>query len=204
MHRRTFLALPLAGAAVAAEKPLDLGGVTEKHVMVPMRDGTRLSTWLYTPKGRGPWPVIYEQRYAPIRSDNTRLESAEFVVRVRDGDAGVTAVRPSGWHGAYHVSVLPLGGYCTVAAEPSDEAAPQGDPVPGAEIQNINEVWFRFENGKLSWKSDGASGETVLNEAFPVLEVALRLPPGNEGEICFASPAFTTASGELASVLAVA
>ncbi|MCB1020185.1 MAG: CocE/NonD family hydrolase, partial [Acidobacteria bacterium] len=76
--RRTFLALPLAAAAQAADKPLDLGGVVEKHVMVPMRDGVRLSTWLYLPPGEGPWPVIYEQRYAPIRADRTRLESADF------------------------------------------------------------------------------------------------------------------------------
>ena len=78
MHRRTFLALPLAAAAHGADAKLDLGGVTEKHVMVPMRDGTRLSTWLYLPRGRGPWPVIYEQRYAPIRAERTRIESAEF------------------------------------------------------------------------------------------------------------------------------
>jgi hypothetical protein len=78
MDRRTFLALPLAAAARAAGEPLDLDGVTEKQVMVPMRDGTRLSTWLYIPRGNGPWPVIYEQRYAPIRADRTRLESAEF------------------------------------------------------------------------------------------------------------------------------
>ena len=43
-----------------------------------MRDGTKLSTWLYIPPGEGPWPVIYEQRYAPIRADRTRRESAEF------------------------------------------------------------------------------------------------------------------------------
>ena len=79
MRRRTFLSLPLGVTALrAADEKLDLGGVSEKHVMVPMRDGTRLSTWLYLPPGRGPWPVIYEQRYAPIRADRTRLESAEF------------------------------------------------------------------------------------------------------------------------------
>ncbi|MEZ5396904.1 MAG: hypothetical protein R2724_29545 [Bryobacterales bacterium] len=81
MQRRTFLALPLAAAARGADKPLDLGGVVEKHVMVPMRDGVRLSTWLYLPPGDGPWPVIYEQRYAPIRADRTRLESADFARR---------------------------------------------------------------------------------------------------------------------------
>jgi len=67
-----------AGPTFSAEPELDLGGIVEKQVMVPMRDGVHLSTWLYTPQGEGPWPVIYEQRYADIRSDRTRLESAAF------------------------------------------------------------------------------------------------------------------------------
>jgi len=76
MLRRHFLALPAAALAQAQE--LDLGGVEERHVWVPMKDGTELSTWLYVPPGEGPWPVIYEQRYAPIRAERTRLESAGF------------------------------------------------------------------------------------------------------------------------------
>jgi len=76
MLRRSFLALP--AVALAQSQELDLGGVKEKHVWVPMRDGTELSTWLYIPPGDGPWPVIYEQRYAPIRAERTRRESAGF------------------------------------------------------------------------------------------------------------------------------
>ena len=79
MLRRSFLALPAAALAQSAE--LDLRGVREQHVWVPMRDGTQLSTWLYLPPGDGPWPVIFEQRYAPIRADRTRLESAGFARR---------------------------------------------------------------------------------------------------------------------------
>lgn len=82
MRRRTFLALPaLAAAPLAQAEKLDLGGVREKHVWVKMRDGVKLSTYLYFPSGDGPWPVIYEQRYAPIRADRTRLESADFARR---------------------------------------------------------------------------------------------------------------------------
>jgi predicted acyl esterase len=86
-----------ADAAVAAEwtretvvrlipsATVDLGTVTEKHVMIPMRDGVRLSTYLYVPEGKGPWPVIYEQRYADLRGAETRkgyarLAAAGFVV----------------------------------------------------------------------------------------------------------------------------
>jgi predicted acyl esterase len=38
----------------AAEDPVDLGGVREEHVMIPMRDGKRLSAYLYFPPGAGP------------------------------------------------------------------------------------------------------------------------------------------------------
>ena len=41
-------------ASVAAAQDVDLGGVTEKHEMVPMRDGTKLSAYLYFPPGQGP------------------------------------------------------------------------------------------------------------------------------------------------------
>jgi predicted acyl esterase len=55
-----------AGTPRTGEAPIDLGGVTERHEMVPMRDGTRLSVYLYLPPGRGPWPVLLEQRYSDM------------------------------------------------------------------------------------------------------------------------------------------
>ncbi|QDT32611.1 CocE/NonD family hydrolase [Thalassoglobus polymorphus] len=57
---------------------LNLGGVNEQHVMVPMRDGKRLSVYLYLPEGDGPWPVLFEQRYASLRGNSTRLFAAEL------------------------------------------------------------------------------------------------------------------------------
>src|SRR3954447_26358804 len=62
----------------AADTPVDLGGVTEKHVMIPMRDGKRLSAYLYFPAGKGPWPVLYEQRYADLRGAETRKQFARM------------------------------------------------------------------------------------------------------------------------------
>lgn len=84
LRRCCLLATALAGfaqansSAFAADEPLDLGKVTERHVMVPMRDGTRLSTYLYLPEGDGPWPVLYEQRYADLRSAGTRKANAKL------------------------------------------------------------------------------------------------------------------------------
>lgn len=46
----------------------DLAPVTETHIMARMRDGVRLSVWLYLPPGKGPWPVLLEQRYSNIHS----------------------------------------------------------------------------------------------------------------------------------------
>jgi len=76
-------------AAHAAEPRVDLGPVTETHQMVPMRDGVRLSTYLYTPQGDGPWPVLYEQRYADLKGAETRkglarLAAAGYVVAAQN------------------------------------------------------------------------------------------------------------------------
>ncbi len=78
MPRVAILCLFLAALSLAAEKQLDFGPVTERHILIPMRDGARLSTYIYTPGGVGPWPVLYEQRYADLRGDNTRLRYAKL------------------------------------------------------------------------------------------------------------------------------
>lgn len=56
----------------------DLGAVTQKHQMIPMRDGKHLSSYLYFPEGEGPWPVLFEQRYADIRGAGTRRAAAKL------------------------------------------------------------------------------------------------------------------------------
>ncbi len=83
MKRLVALALlSLVATAVAAElPPLDLGGVREEHRMIPMRDGTRLSAYVYFPKGDGPWPVIFEQRYVVITGTASRRELAALAAQ---------------------------------------------------------------------------------------------------------------------------
>ncbi len=75
-----ILCLALCPALFAQEAPpLKFEkGVTEKHVMIPMRDGVKLSAYLYIPQGKGPWPVLMEQRYASLRSKGSRLSFAEM------------------------------------------------------------------------------------------------------------------------------
>jgi predicted acyl esterase len=87
MHRFILFATLACLAALPAHaiEPLDLGGVREEHVMIPMRDGARLSAYLYFPEGTGPWPVLYEQRYADLTGEETRrsfarLAAAGYVV----------------------------------------------------------------------------------------------------------------------------
>ncbi|HEV7406356.1 MAG TPA: CocE/NonD family hydrolase [Chthoniobacteraceae bacterium] len=67
-----------ASAFAAALPPLDFGGVREEHVMVPMRDGKRLSVYLYFPPGEGKWPAVFEQRYADVTSAGSRKAAAKF------------------------------------------------------------------------------------------------------------------------------
>lgn len=86
----TVLYLCLSAAALAAESAAQLpGGVVEQQVMIPMRDGVRLSAYLYVPPGAGPWPVVYQQRYADIRGQSTRqamarLAAAGYVVAMEN------------------------------------------------------------------------------------------------------------------------
>lgn len=70
--------LMLSWRLLAADPEIDLGDVTEQHVMIPMRDGVRLSVYLYFPTGEGPWPALLEQRYADARATRTRQELAEL------------------------------------------------------------------------------------------------------------------------------
>lgn len=72
------LSLSTGNVSTAAEVAVDLGGVREEHVMIPMRDGKRLSAYLYFPPGVGPWPVLYEQRYADMRGASNRQAYARL------------------------------------------------------------------------------------------------------------------------------
>ena len=55
-----------------------IGEVVLTTTMIPMRDGTRLSAYLYFPAGNGPWPVLYEQRYADLKGAATRMAKARL------------------------------------------------------------------------------------------------------------------------------
>ncbi len=87
LRRYAFLFFTLACTGIgssawsADEEPAYFGDVREEHVMIPMRDGVRLSSYLYFPKGEGPWPVLYEQRYAGVRGDETRKSFAQLAAR---------------------------------------------------------------------------------------------------------------------------
>ncbi len=82
MNRLPLLLLAFTQIAAtgfaAALPPLDFGGVREEHVMVPMRDGKRLSAYLYFPPGEGKWPAIFEQRYADITGAGSRKAAAKW------------------------------------------------------------------------------------------------------------------------------
>ena len=89
-----FAALLFGGIVMAAPPEADLGKVAEKHVMIPMRDGKHLSAYVYFPKGKGPWPVIFEQRYASLRGTGSR----ESAARMANGGYVVALVNYRGTH----------------------------------------------------------------------------------------------------------
>src|SRR5436189_6248104 len=100
MNRIALIALAfvsfVAPAPGANLPPLDFGTVREEHVMVPMRDGKRLSVYLYFPKGEGKWPAIFEQRYADITSAGSRKAAAKFA----EGGFVIALVNYRGTHGS--------------------------------------------------------------------------------------------------------
>jgi len=76
------LAVIPARAALAAPVPKPgFGSVREEHLMIPMRDGKRLSAYVFFPKGvesGQKFPAIFEQRYADISSAGSRRNAAKF------------------------------------------------------------------------------------------------------------------------------
>ena len=60
-----------------SQEPLP-DGVKYEHLMIPMRDGIRLSAHAFFPAGDGPWPVLYEQRYADASSRGHQLAFADI------------------------------------------------------------------------------------------------------------------------------
>lgn len=72
-----FLLVSLAAVSTAAPPASQPDNPGEEHIMIPMRDGKRLSAYLYRPKGKGPWPVVFQQRYAKL--SGTRAQSEPLV-----------------------------------------------------------------------------------------------------------------------------
>ena len=48
--------------------------MVESQIMIPMRDGKRLSAYVFKPAGKGPWPVVFQQRYAKLAGTKTQSE----------------------------------------------------------------------------------------------------------------------------------
>lgn len=55
----TAIAEPLFGQDAAMIYQLDSIAVIDQKVMMPMRDGIRLATDIYRPKGEGKYPIVF-------------------------------------------------------------------------------------------------------------------------------------------------
>ncbi len=86
--------LSLSAEIVRAQAAPELGTISERHELIPMRDGKRLSAYLYLPPGAGPWPVVFEQRYADLRGVATRKAAAKLA----EGGYVVALVNYRGTH----------------------------------------------------------------------------------------------------------
>ena len=79
------LAFQLPTASAQTDEVNFPAGVVESHQMIPMRDGARLSAWLYFPAADGKWPVLFEQRYASLTGRGTREAAARLSGRPPGG-----------------------------------------------------------------------------------------------------------------------
>src|SRR5688572_7528846 len=78
---RFVLIFSAAILSLSAQQDVVLSPITEQHVMIPMRDGIKLSTYIYLPPGKGPWPVLYEQRYSDQRGASARKNYAAMAAK---------------------------------------------------------------------------------------------------------------------------
>ncbi len=78
MRLPIFIFLTVVSCFANALAPAELNGVREEHIMIPMRDGKRLSAYVFFPKGEGKFAAIFEQRYADISSVGSRKAAAKF------------------------------------------------------------------------------------------------------------------------------
>jgi predicted acyl esterase len=83
---RSLTFLCVASAILLAQQEVPPLG---EHLMVPMRDGKKLSTYIYKPQGQGPWPVLYEHRYSDItvassRRNYTALAAKGYVIATQN------------------------------------------------------------------------------------------------------------------------
>lgn len=60
---------------------LPAADIREEHVMIPMRDGKRLSAYLFFPLGNEKLPAVFEQRYADISSAGTKRSAGDLAAR---------------------------------------------------------------------------------------------------------------------------
>ena len=127
------------------------------------------------------------------------IADADFVARVPRGHNGFVMVGPSKWYSIYHAAVIPLGSAEPFASDELPEAGPAGESFSAAA-----EIRFHLSDHKLTWESENISGSTVINENFPELTIALRLPPENDGELAFEKPLFARTAGGSDAVLSAA
>lgn len=78
LHRLLMFTVLAFSCHAATLPPLDLNGVREEHIMVPVRDGVKLSVYLYMPAREGKWPAVFEQRYLDITGTGVRKAAADI------------------------------------------------------------------------------------------------------------------------------
>lgn len=108
-------------------------------------------------------------------------EPFEFIVRVVSGHSGTIEILPGARRAASSHSVIPLGPDLPVL----ESEIPPSPGAAGAGFQDT-QITFRFEQGRLGWRTNNTAGSVNLDAGMTFVTVALRLAPENDGEISLA------------------
>lgn len=190
------LAFTLAQLALASSS---IAMAQEHTVVVRMRDGATIATYVKTPPGEGPWPVVFKKGYGITTGGAERFNEAGYVYVSQGVRSGPD---PHGISGNARFFADDVDGYDTIewiARQPWSDgkvamhgpsywgatqwiAAANGDPGPPPHLSAINPSVINPDFWSRAYRAHGALNlsMTAISRAFApgqaTWENYLRLP----------------------------
>lgn len=172
-----FMVISVAGTCVAADVP--------RNLMVPMRDGVTIRTYVKTPRGNGPWPVVLKRGYGIVTSGADTFANAGYTYVAQgvrggpdphgiSGDPRFFADDVDGYDAIEWVAKQPWCDGNVAMVGPSYYGATQwlaaanGDPGPPPHLKAIIPSVINPDFWQRSYRAHGAMNlsMTAISRAF--------------------------------------